>query len=41
MTARTWPRIPLSHEERVALATLRLLIASGLLERAYPPKRAA
>ena len=35
MTARTrrWPPIPLSLEERVAFATLRLLMASGLLDR--------
>jgi hypothetical protein len=29
VTARTWPPIPLTHEERVALLTLRLLILSG------------
>lgn len=40
MTVRTrrWPPIPLTHEERVALATLQLLIASGLLDRLYPPR---
>lgn len=35
MTARTWPHIPLSAEERVAFATLRLLTASGLLDRRW------
>lgn len=34
MTARRrWPPIPLSDEERVALATLRLLIKWGVIAR--------
>ena len=41
MTVRKWPPIPLSFEERVALKTLRLLIASGLLDEMHPPKRPA
>ena len=31
MTARTRPRIPLSREERIALATLRLLVTWGVV----------
>jgi|BarGraIncu01122A_1022018.scaffolds.fasta_scaffold11078_4 hypothetical protein len=34
MTARKWPRIPLSPEERIALATLRLLVDWGVIRRA-------
>ena len=35
MTARTWPRIPLSPEERVALAKLRILVMSGFFDPEY------
>ena len=35
MTARTWPRIPLSFEERVALAKLKILRMSGFFDPAY------
>ena len=31
------PPIPLTYEERVALATLRLLISSGRLDELHPP----
>ena len=33
------PIIPLSHDELVALATLRRLIVSGLLDELHPPAR--
>jgi hypothetical protein len=38
MTARTWPRIPLSRDERIALGTVRLLVALGVIR---PAGRAA
>jgi hypothetical protein len=35
MTARTWPRIPLTFRERVMLAQLQILRMSGFFDPEY------